>query len=93
MALIYGPTNAKRRVDLWGELMEMAIAFQGSPMLMGGDFNVTLEVKNRPNNVEGTIPIQKVFGRLCRKQSCTQQGQWIACTHGGAKMLIPCHLC
>ena len=47
---VYGPTNVRRRTELWGFLEKMAAAFQGSPMLMGGDFNVTLEAENRPNN-------------------------------------------
>ena len=53
VVLINVPTNARRRPELWGELAEMATVFQGSPMLMGGDFNVTLEAKNRPNNAGG----------------------------------------
>ena len=50
---VYGPTNVRRRAELWGELEEMVVAFQGSPILMGGDFNVTLEVEDRPNNAGG----------------------------------------
>ena len=51
--LIYGLVNVKRRTELWEELGVVAATFQGSPMLMGGDFNVTLEAKDRVNNAGG----------------------------------------
>ena len=48
----YGPANATR-MGLWRELTRVASASQGSPMLIGGDFTMTSEVKDRPNNMGG----------------------------------------
>ena len=50
---IYGPANVWRRTKLWEELAVVATTFQGSSMLMGGGFNVTLEAKDRPNDSGG----------------------------------------
>ena len=52
---IYGPKYAKRS-ELWGELAEVTVTFQGSLVLMRGNFNVTVEVMDRPNNAGGQDP-------------------------------------
>ena len=41
--------------------MEVSAAFQGYPILMGGDFNVTLEAMDRPKNTGGQDPNLKDF--------------------------------
>ena len=51
---VYGHMNVTWRKDLWRELAGVADAFQGSPLLMWGDFNVTLEVTDRPNSMGRT---------------------------------------
>ena len=58
---IYSPKNVKRKAELWGELTEVAITFQGTPMQMGGDFNVTLEEIDRLNNARGQDPDSEDF--------------------------------
>ena len=45
----------------------MTVAFQGFPMLMGHDFNVTLEAKDRPNNVRGQDLDSKGFWTFISK--------------------------
>jgi hypothetical protein len=44
---VYGPTDSMRRQALWEELGQVAAAHQGTPWLIGGDFNVTLLVEDR----------------------------------------------
>ena len=45
----HGRANV-RRTGLWRELTKVVATFQGSHMLMGNDFNVTLEAMDRPTN-------------------------------------------
>ena len=52
-SLAYGPVNATKRKDLWMELAGVAATFQGSLMLIGGGFNVTVEARDRPNDMRG----------------------------------------
>ena len=52
VALVHGFTTAMRK-DLWRELAGVAATFQRSPLLIGGDFNVTLGVKDKPIDMEG----------------------------------------
>ena len=52
----YGPVNPTNRKHLWRELAGVVSTFQGSPMLIGGDFNMTLEAKDRPNDMGGRDP-------------------------------------
>ena len=54
VVLVYGRMNVTRRKDLWRELVGVADTFQGSPLLIGGDFNVTLELTDRPNSMGRT---------------------------------------
>ena len=50
---VYGPMNATLRASLWGELRAVVSAFQGLPLLFGGDFNVTLEAGDTPKEAGG----------------------------------------
>ena len=49
-SLAYGPVNATKRKDLWMELAGVVATLQGSLMLIGGGFNVTVEARDRPND-------------------------------------------
>ena len=49
----------------------MTAASQGTPMLVEGDFNVTFQVKDRPNNARGQDPNSKDFWTFILK--ATQQ--------------------
>ena len=43
----YGPQPSARQMELWEDLSNLAITFQGTPVIIGGDFNVTLEAADR----------------------------------------------
>ena len=49
VASMYSPTNPGRRDELWEDLRQLHGAFPATPLLIGGDFNVTLRIDNRPN--------------------------------------------
>ena len=55
-ASTYGPQTSARRLELWEDIFEVATKFQGIPMIIGGDFNVTLEAADRPNGLGGQDP-------------------------------------
>ena len=61
VVLVYGLENVTKRAERWGELEEMAATFQGSLMVMGGDFNVTLKAEDRRNNTIGQDPDSEGF--------------------------------
>ena len=72
--------------------MEVTKTFQGSPMLMGGDFNVTLEAKDRPNNARGQDPDSEDFRSFITKTTL-QDMRRVDCVYiGGAQVSVPCHL-
>ena len=50
---VYGPVYANHRERLWEELDEVVARFNGTPLLFGGDFNVTLEADDRPDGAGG----------------------------------------
>ena len=56
VASVYGPTNPCRRVELWDDLKQLHGAFPATPLLIGGDFNVTLWMDDRPNGGGGRDP-------------------------------------
>ena len=56
VVLVYFPANATRRNERWRKLGQVSSAFQGSPVIISSDFNVTLEASNRPNGMRGRDP-------------------------------------
>ena len=53
VASVYGPTNVSNRVELWEDLTQLCEIFLNTALLIGGDFNVTLNVEDRPNDLGG----------------------------------------
>ena len=53
VASVYGLVCANRRERLWDELDEVVARFNGTPLLFGGDFNVTLEADDWPDGAGG----------------------------------------
>ena len=53
VASVYGLVYANRWERLWEELDEVVDRFNGTPLLFGGDFNVTLEADDRPYGAGG----------------------------------------
>ena len=56
VASVYDPTHPGRREELWEDLRQLHGAFPETPMLIGGDFNVTLRASDRPNGGGGRNP-------------------------------------
>ena len=52
-ASVYRPVYANRRERLWEELDEVVARFNDTPMLFGGDFNVTLVADDRLDGTGG----------------------------------------
>ena len=50
---VYAPVVPALRASFWEELAEAAAKFQGSPVLFGSDFNVTLHAEDRPYGMGG----------------------------------------
>ena len=53
VASTYGPTVAALRSKLWDDLVRLQGAYPDSPILIGGDFNVTNMANDRPNGMGG----------------------------------------
>ena len=49
MASAYGPSASSLRGELWEDLVQLCGAFQDTPILIGGDYNVTLAANDSPN--------------------------------------------
>ena len=61
VASIYGPASVPLWEELWVDILEVGEAFRGVPLLFGGDFNITLEATDRPNDFGGRDPISEEF--------------------------------
>ena len=53
MALVYGPSAPSLQCELLVDLVQLCGAFTETPLLIGGDFNVTLMADDRPNRAGG----------------------------------------
>ena len=53
IASAYGPAIPTNRGELWEDLLQLCRAFPNMPLLIGGDFNVTLDAEDRPNDMGG----------------------------------------
>ena len=53
IASVYGPATAILRSELWEDLTRLHGDFLESPILISGDFNVTLMASERPNDGGG----------------------------------------
>ena len=74
VASVYGPTHPGRREELWEDLRQLQGAFLGTPMLIGGDFNVTLRANDRPNGGGGRDPGSAQFWELIDSLSLAEMG-------------------
>ena len=61
IASAYGPAIPMNRGELWEDLLLLCRAFPSMPLLIGGDFNVTLDAEDRPNNMGGVDPSSTRF--------------------------------
>ena len=53
IASAYGPAIPTNWGELWEDLLQLCRAFLNMPLLIGGDFNVTLDAEDRPNDMSG----------------------------------------
>ena len=53
IASAYGPTNVSNGGEFWEDLTQLYGIFPNTALLIGGDFNVTLTPKDRPNDMGG----------------------------------------
>ena len=61
VASAYGPSISGRREELWEDLRQLHGTFDSAPMLIGGDFNVTLWPDDRPDGGGGRDPGSSQF--------------------------------
>ena len=74
VASVYGPTHPGRCEELWEDLRQLHRVFPETPMLIGGDFNVTLRVNDRPNGRGGRDPSYAQFRELLDSLSLAEMG-------------------
>ena len=55
-ASAYGPKAVMRQEELCEDLRQLCTRFSGSPLIIGGDFNITLAPDDRPNGLGGRDP-------------------------------------
>ena len=71
---VYGPVYANRWERLWEELDEVVDRFNGTPLLFGGDFNVTLEVDDRPDGAGGRDQGSEEFWDFLSRATLREMG-------------------
>ena len=74
VASVYGPVNAALREGLWTELDDVVARFQGTPLLFGGDFNVTLEADDRPDGSGGRDQGSEDFWAFLSRAALQEMG-------------------
>ena len=74
VASAYGPTAAALRSELWDDLVRLQGAYPDSPILIGGDFNVTIMANDRPNGGAGRDPGSSQFREVIASLGMTEMG-------------------
>ena len=74
VASVYGPVYANRRGRLWEELDEVVARFNDTPMLFGGDFNVTLAADDRPDGAGGRDQGSEEFWEFLARTAMQEMG-------------------
>ena len=74
VASVYGPTHPGRREELWEDLSQLHGVFPETPLLIGGDFNVTLRANDRPNRGGGRDLGSSLFWEVLDLLSLTEMG-------------------
>ena len=68
-ASVYGPSISTSQGELWEDMIQMCETFPNHPVLIRGDFNVTLEAEDRSNGIggrdPGSVQFRKTLLRLC----------------------------
>ena len=74
VASVYGPVYANRRERLWEELDKVVARFNDTPMLFGGDFNVTLVADDRPDGTGGRDHGSEEFWEFLARAALQEMG-------------------
>ena len=74
VASVYGPVYANRRGRLWEELDEVVVRFHDTPILFGGDFNVTLAADDRPDGTGGRDQGSEEFWEFLGRAALHEMG-------------------
>ena len=74
IALAYGPVTAILRSELWEDLTWLHGDFPESPILIGGDFNLTLMASDRPNDGGGRDPGSRQFRDVITELGMAEMG-------------------
>ena len=68
-ASVYGPSISTSRGELWEDMIQMCETFPSHPVLIEGDFNVTLEAEDCLNGMggrdPGSVQFRETLLRLC----------------------------
>ena len=70
----YVPSATTLRGELWEDLVQLCRAFPDTPILIGGDFNVTLAVADRPNGAGGRDPRSAEFREVLAQLGLVELG-------------------
>ena len=99
MASAYNPHSLARQLELWEDLLELATKFQGTRLIIGGDFNVTLKAADRPNGLGGQDPSSPQFRAVLAQTGLQELGPsdrrftWRASTDSMARSRLDRFLC
>ena len=74
VASAYGPSNVSNRGELWEDLTHICETFPNTALLIGGDFNVTLNAEDRPNDLGGNDPGSARFRETLAHLSLGEMG-------------------
>ena len=73
-ASAYGPSATSLRGELCEDLVQLCGAFPDTPILIGGDFNVTLAAADRPNGAGGRDPRSAQFREVLAQLGLAEMG-------------------
>ena len=74
MAFAYEPVTLALRGELWEDLAQLCGALLDTPILIGGDYRVTLASDDRPNGAGGRDPGSAQFWEVLAQLGLTEMG-------------------
>ena len=74
VASAYGPTTTALRSEMWDDLVRLQGAHPDIPILIGGDFNVTIMATGRSNGGGGRDPGSRQFREVITSLGMTEMG-------------------
>ena len=74
VAFVYGPSAPALRHELGEDLARLRGTYPDSPLLIGGDFNVTLQANDQPNGGGGRDPGSRQIREVIASLGLTEMG-------------------